>query len=129
MIKIPTVGLIETPTILALCSYHSMVCYGQKSAHPALMRIALNIVRSTSMNKAKRPTRFGNIDALVKSGGDITIGRVGPVPCAATAADESQSLAMLVRRPRESLDALMDRLDQAIGKAWDEEEYIDEING
>ena len=82
-----------------------------------------------AMNKAKKPTRFENIDALVKGGGDITIGRVGPVPCAATAADGSQSLAMLVRRPRESFDALLDRLDQAIGKVWEEEEYIDEING
>jgi len=81
------------------------------------------------MRKAKKPTRFQNIDALVKSGGDITVGRIGPVPCAATAADGSQSLAMLVRGPRESLEALLDRLDKAIGKAWDDEEYIDEIKG
>jgi hypothetical protein len=65
----------------------------------------------------------------VKGGGDVTIGRIGPVRCAAAAADGDQSLAMLVRRPRESLGELLDRLDKAIGKAWDEEEYIDEING
>ena len=77
----------------------------------------------------KKPTRYENIDALVKGGGDVTIGRIGPVRCAATAADSDQSLAMLVRRPRESLEELLDRLDKAIGKAWDEEEYTDEING
>ncbi|MDR4465121.1 MAG: hypothetical protein MRJ66_12720 [Nitrospira sp.] len=81
------------------------------------------------MNRENRPTRFKNIDALVKSGGEITIGRIGPVRCGATAADEDQSLAMLARRPAESLGELIERLDRAIVKAWDEGEYIDEING
>ena len=81
------------------------------------------------MNKNQKLTRFKNIDALVKGNGDITVGRIGPVRCAAVAADGDQQLAMLVRRPRESLEELLDRLDIAIGKAWDEEEYIDEING
>lgn len=81
------------------------------------------------MKKGNRPSRFTNIDALVKAGGEITIGRIGPVRCGATAADEDQSLAMLVRRPGESLEQLLDRLDRAIVKAWDEAEYIDEING
>jgi hypothetical protein len=65
---------------------------------------------------------------LVKGGGDVTIGRIGPVPCAAAASDGDQSLAMLVCRPRESLEELLDRLNSAIGKAWDDEEYIDVIN-
>lgn len=81
------------------------------------------------MSRESRPTRFKNIDALVKSGGEVTIGKIGPVHCSATAADEDQSLAMLARRPEESLEELLDRLDEAIVKAWDEEEYIDEING
>lgn len=81
------------------------------------------------MNRKNKPTRFKNIDALVKAGGEVTIGRIGPVRYGATAADEDQSLAMLERRPGESLEELLDRLDRAIVKAWDEEEYIDEING
>jgi hypothetical protein len=81
------------------------------------------------MNKARKSTRFRNIEELINRNGDITIGKVGPVPCAATAADEDQQLAMLVRRPKESLEQLLDRLDMAIGKAWDDQEYIDEING
>lgn len=56
------------------------------------------------MSKGKRPTRFDNIDTLVKGGGDVTIGRIGPVRCAATAADGDQPLAMLVRRLRESFE-------------------------
>jgi len=81
------------------------------------------------MNREKKSARFKNIDALVKSGGEVTIGGIGPVRCGATAADEDQALAMLVRQPEESLEELLDRLDRAIVKAWDEGEYIDEING
>ena len=81
------------------------------------------------MSKGQKTTRFKNIDALVKGNGDITVGTLGPVRCAAVAADGDQQLAMLVRRPRESLEELLDRLDEAIGKAWDEDEYVDEING
>ena len=81
------------------------------------------------MSKGPKTTRFKNIDELVRGNGDITIGRIGPVRCGAVAADGDQQPAMLVRRPRESLDELLDRLDTAIGKAWNEEEYIDEING
>jgi hypothetical protein len=80
------------------------------------------------MNRKNKPARFKNIDALVRDGGEVTIGRIGPVRCGATAADEDQSLAMLVRQPGESLEELLDRLDRAIFKAWDEAEYIDEIN-
>jgi hypothetical protein len=80
------------------------------------------------MNKENRPTRFKNIDALVKVGGEVTIGIIGPIRCGATAADEDQSFAMLVRRSGESLEELLDHLDRAIVKAWGEEEYIDEIN-
>ena len=57
------------------------------------------------------------------------MGRVGPVPYAATAATEEQALAMLVRRKGETFLQLLARLDAAIAKAQDEEIYIDEING
>lgn len=80
------------------------------------------------MNRKNRATRSKNTDALVKSGGEITIGRIGPVLCGATAANEDQSLAMLVCQPEECLGELLDRLDKAIVKAWDKEEYTDGIN-
>ena len=48
--------------------------------------------------------------------------------CAATAADEDQCLAMLVRRDGETLGQLLIRLDRAIGIAAEDEAFIDEIN-
>jgi hypothetical protein len=38
-------------------------------------------------------------------------------------------LAALVRRPGESLDDLLIRLEDALDRAMNEDEYIDEING
>lgn len=69
-----------------------------------------------------------NIESLIDGDGDITIGRVGPIPCAATACDEHQSLAMLVRRDGETLGQLLMRLETAIDKAIEEDIFIDEIN-
>ena len=71
---------------------------------------------------------FENIEALIDGRGDITIGRIGSVHCAATAADEDQCLAMLVRRPGESLPDLLRRLDTAIADAYENSVYIDEVN-
>jgi hypothetical protein len=75
------------------------------------------------------PVRWKNIDWLIRGEGDITIGRVGPIRCAATAADGHNALAMLVRNPRESLEDLLTRLDEAIRLALEENIYTDEING
>ena len=70
-----------------------------------------------------------NIEALIADGGDITIGAIHPIECVATAADASNAVAMLVRRDGETLNALIKRLDQAIGKFYDGDEPVDEING
>jgi hypothetical protein len=69
-----------------------------------------------------------NIECLLEGEGEITIGRVGPFPCAATVCDEHQALAMLVRRDGETLEQLLIRLETAIEKAIEEEIFIDEIN-
>ena len=69
-----------------------------------------------------------NIEALIEDGGDITLGALPPYQCAATAADGSNCLAMLVRRDGESLNALLKRLDKAIGLAWSNDTFIDEVN-
>ncbi|GEM_PF-1128593 len=60
--------------------------------------------------------------------GEITIGLLDPVGCVAVATDEDNSLAMLLRRPGETLAQLLARLDQAIDKALTEDIYTDEIN-
>lgn len=70
-----------------------------------------------------------NIDALIADGGDITVGPVGSVECAATAADAHNCLAILRRRDNETVIALLRRLDKAIGLAMDGGDIIDEVNG
>jgi hypothetical protein len=69
------------------------------------------------------------IESLIDGYGEITIGRAGPIRCAAIACDEDQQLAALVRRPKESLEALLKRLDLAIKRARERDEFADEING
>jgi len=69
-----------------------------------------------------------NIENLIDGDGEITIGCIGPVSCAAVASDGHQALAMLVRRDDENLRQLLMRLEKAIGLACDEDVFIDEIN-
>jgi len=69
-----------------------------------------------------------NIEFLIDGNGEVTIGEVGPVACAATACTENQALALLVRRDDETLKQLLMRLETALGKAYEEEVFIDEIN-
>jgi hypothetical protein len=70
-----------------------------------------------------------NIAALIDSGGEITLGHLDAIgKCVATATDDSQCLAMLVRRKRESLDALLRRLDAAVADAYENDCFADEIN-
>ena len=71
---------------------------------------------------------LANIAALIEEGGQITIGRLDPIACAAIANTDYDCLAMLQRRPDESLRDLLVRLDAAIATAWNEEILIDEIN-
>ena len=84
--------------------------------------------RLKSVAPKSAPTAFENVEFLIDGNGDITIGAVGSVRCAATAADEDQCLAMLVRRPGESLLQLLQRLDAAIADAYENNVYIDEVN-
>jgi hypothetical protein len=69
-----------------------------------------------------------NIEMLIAEGGEITIGTIASDICAATATDDTNALAMLVRRDGESLDDLLERLDKAIGLAWSDDLFIDEVN-
>ncbi len=72
--------------------------------------------------------RTNYIEALIEDGGEITIGALPPYECVATAADGSNCLAMLVRRDGESLNVLLKRLDKAIGLAWSDDTFVDEVN-
>jgi len=82
-----------------------------------------------SDGRSQKSGRWKNLDSLIRGNGDVTLGRVGPVHCAATAADGDQMLVALVRRPRETFEELLDRLDTALWKRWEEDVFVDEING
>ena len=69
-----------------------------------------------------------NIEAPITDGGDITLGAIYPIKCAATAAGGHDSVAMLVRREGETLNASLKRLDNAIGRYLDNDEFVDETN-
>lgn len=70
-----------------------------------------------------------NIEDLIEDGGEVTIGAEDGHRCVATAADAHNVVAMLVRRDGETLDALLKRLDRAIGKYFDNGEIEDEVYG
>jgi uncharacterized protein with PIN domain len=72
---------------------------------------------------------LSNLVALIEGGGEITIGHLDAVgKCVASASDDAQCLAMLLRRKAETLDALLQRLDAAISNAYENEHFIDEVN-
>jgi hypothetical protein len=60
--------------------------------------------------------------------GEISVGVLEPVGCVATAVDGSNCLAMLVRRDGETLAQLLTRLDLAVGLAFAEDMFTDEVN-
>ena len=65
----------------------------------------------------------------VENDGQISIGRIGPIACAAVASDEHQMHVALVRRDDETFTDLLTRLDAALFDAIENEIYVDEING
>ena len=71
---------------------------------------------------------LANIAELIDDGGQISIGQLHPIPCAAVANDDDECYAMLRRRPGETLHQLLHRLDAAIATARDSGIHIDEIN-
>ena len=72
---------------------------------------------------------FARIAELLDYGREIKLGPVGSVGCAAIASDEATCLAMLVRGRDESFMELLERLDQAIEDAIENDVFVDEING
>jgi hypothetical protein len=71
---------------------------------------------------------LANIVQLIEQGGQITIGQIYPIDCAAIANNNHNSLAMLRRRPGETLQQLLERLNAAIALAWNDARITDEIN-
>ena len=84
--------------------------------------------RVASSPAAVESLPLANIAALIDNGGQITLGALDPIKCVAIANTDYNCLAMLQRRPGESLHQLLHRLDAAIALALTEEKLIDEIN-
>jgi len=81
----------------------------------------------------KSSTPWPNIEAFFEAGeGDVSIGAINHVPTlrhTAVVSDRYNMVVALVRRPGETLHQLLDRLEQALGPAIEEQIFVDEING
>lgn len=77
---------------------------------------------------ASNGSGYAHIEAVIAAGGQIMIGTVQPIRDAAVAHDGTKTLAMLRKRPHESLAALLARLDAAIASAQASGQRVDEIN-
>jgi hypothetical protein len=69
-------------------------------------------------------------DFLDSEEGSLSLGSTGiaSLGYTAVASDEHNMLVALVRRSGETLHQLLDRLEQALGPAIDEQVFVDEIN-
>lgn len=82
------------------------------------------------MSSADHDNRWPHIAALLaRTGGHIMLGRVAPIEGAAIAVDEQALIATLVRRDGESVNELLQRLEDAIGAALHQGVVTNEING
>ena len=59
---------------------------------------------------------YPNLNLLCSTGGNLLIGYVKPVNGAAVASDDTRVYATLVRREGESVEDLIQRLDEAVGQ-------------
>lgn len=88
--------------------------------------------QALSVRKPAASTPWPTIEAFLDAEeGDITLGGIGYNPLlgyTAVASDEHNMLVALVRRPSETLHQLLDRLEQALGPAIENQAFVDEIN-
>ncbi len=88
----------------------------------------LTMADSLSESTKEGEGLWAHIDALMKAGGQITLGRMAPLGGVAVAGDEHNLYVALRRRPDETVSALLQRLDQAIGVARTGGARTNEIN-
>jgi hypothetical protein len=101
-----------------------------RSSHKAKLTPTLKSHLITLMDKdtTQTETQWANIDALMEAGGQITLGRMAPLDGVAVAARDRDLYAALRRRPDETVSALLQRLDQAIGTALNTGVWTNEID-
>jgi hypothetical protein len=86
----------------------------------------------TSRSKPTASTPWPTIEGfLATEEGNITLGAINhsSLGYTAIANDEHNMLVALVRKDRETLHQLLDRLERALGPAIDDQIFVDEING
>lgn len=89
-----------------------------------------NRTKAASLPLTDTTRPFPVLEDFVQYGdGEVSIGEVGPIPCAAVASDPCTTLAALQRRKDEGLMHLPERLEIAVSRALEYEKYVDEING
>ena len=93
-------------------------------------------VKRRSVPPAKKPAaprRWPTIEAFLDAEeGTITLGSIGyssALGYTAVASDQHTMLVALVRRSGETLHQLLDRLEQALEPAIEDQIFVDEING
>ncbi len=72
-----------------------------------MARRARGPVRGTTGGVSTRNLELANITELIDEGGQISIGQLHPIACAAVANDDQDCFAMLKRRPGETLHQLL----------------------
>ncbi|HEX4052616.1 MAG TPA: hypothetical protein VHY19_17240 [Steroidobacteraceae bacterium] len=96
--------------------------------------------RLGSVKRGKKPARrkpaastpWPTIESFLDAEeGNISLGSINDASLGytAVATDEHDMLVALVRRRGETLHQLLDRLEQALGPALEEQIFVDEING
>jgi hypothetical protein len=65
---------------------------------------------------------------MMNAGGQVTLGAIQPIGCAAIARDGQHTRVALQRRNRENLMQLLVRFDAALARALDHNAVVDEIN-
>jgi hypothetical protein len=75
-----------------------------------------------------RSVPLATLQGFIDGGGQISIGRISPIPCAAIANDDYAMQVALLRRQGETLMQLLQRLDRTLADCLDKETTVDEIN-
>ncbi len=78
----------------------------------------------------KKPSTatLGHVQSFLdNTRGQITIGEIPPIRCAALAAQGKKARVALVSKDGETIAQLLERLDAALGKAMAEDTVIDEV--
>lgn len=105
----------------------------RKRTSTATGRVGLKTASSASPSGSSRPPEAESLvlpalEALIADEGQISVGSIYPIACAAVANDPHNMLAALVRRPGESVAHLLGRLDAAVRLALEQGRFTDEIN-